>query len=65
MGQGVVVNLMVTKAGSRRSGDMHNCSQHDVILSGRTDLHLTDLVSGGEEVREYDGHLNVITIPPR
>ncbi|CAI6010966.1 unnamed protein product [Closterium sp. NIES-65] len=65
MGQGVVVNLMATKAGSRRSGDMHNCSQHDIILSGRTNLHLTDLVSGGEEVREYDGILNVITIPPR
>ncbi|CAI5490886.1 unnamed protein product [Closterium sp. Naga37s-1] len=65
MGEGVVVNLMATKAGSRRSGDMHNCSQHDVILSGRTNLHLTDLVSGGEEVREYDGRLNVITIPPR
>ncbi|GJP46967.1 hypothetical protein CLOM_g6202 [Closterium sp. NIES-68] len=65
MGGGMVVNLMATAAGSRRSGDMHNCSQHDVILAGRTNLHLKDLVGGGEEVKEYDGRLNVITIPPR
>eukprot|EP00271_Cylindrocystis_brebissonii_P008250 TRINITY_DN22286_c0_g1_i1.p1 TRINITY_DN22286_c0_g1~~TRINITY_DN22286_c0_g1_i1.p1 ORF type:complete len:109 (+),score=15.67 TRINITY_DN22286_c0_g1_i1:102-428(+) len=50
---------------SLRSGDMHNCTQFDVILRGRTRLRMMDLVTGKEIVQEYWGRNDFIAIPPR
>eukprot|EP00270_Netrium_digitus_P018090 TRINITY_DN6818_c0_g2_i1.p1 TRINITY_DN6818_c0_g2~~TRINITY_DN6818_c0_g2_i1.p1 ORF type:complete len:145 (-),score=25.33 TRINITY_DN6818_c0_g2_i1:31-444(-) len=59
------VNLMRTAGGVLRSGDVHNCTQFDVILSGRTRLRLMNMERGGETVCEYDGAYNYIAIPAR
>ena len=40
LGEGVYVNMYFTKAGYRRSGDLHDCNQYDVVLQGRTRLRM-------------------------
>eukprot|EP00850_Spirogloea_muscicola_P000685 SM000002S05765 [mRNA] locus=s2:2059007:2060077:- [translate_table: standard] len=65
MGGGVVVNLLQTKAGKKRSGDIHNCTQFDILLRGRTNLHLHDLTLGTDKVLSFEGSNTFITIPPR
>ncbi|KAK9856847.1 hypothetical protein WJX84_008135 [Apatococcus fuscideae] len=60
----ITINLMRTEAGTMRSGDLHNCTQMDVILSGRAILRRLDVLSGQELVREY-GANDFILIPPR
>lgn len=48
--------------GFKRSGDLHNCTQYDVLLSG-TAL-LTTLERGADVVHTYHPH-ELIAIPPR
>lgn len=48
LGEGVFVNMYFTKAGYRRSGDLHDCNQYDVVLQGRTRLRML-VRRGGRE----------------
>ncbi|KAK9817420.1 hypothetical protein WJX74_008934 [Apatococcus lobatus] len=64
LGKDVTINLMRTEPGTMRSGDLHNCTQMDLILSGRAILRRLDIFSGQELVREY-GANDFILIPPR
>ncbi|KXZ45599.1 hypothetical protein GPECTOR_53g92 [Gonium pectorale] len=64
LGDGVYVNMYYTKAGYRRSGDLHDCNQYDVVLQGRTRLRMIDPHSGQEVVQEY-GANDFIVIPAR
>lgn len=64
LGEGVYVNMYFTKAGYRRSGDLHDCNQYDVVLAGRTRLRMMDPHSGKEVVAEY-GANDFIVIPAR
>eukprot|EP00850_Spirogloea_muscicola_P010754 SM000064S19776 [mRNA] locus=s64:395367:396236:- [translate_table: standard] len=65
MGGGVVANLLHTMAGKRRSGDIHSCTQFDILLRGRTNLHLHDLTLGTDKVLNFEGSNTLIKIPPR
>ncbi|GLC58040.1 hypothetical protein PLESTB_001311500 [Pleodorina starrii] len=60
----VYVNMYYTKAGFRRSGDLHDCNQYDVVLRGRTRLRMIDPHTGREVVQEY-GPNDFIVIPAR
>ncbi|PNW70996.1 hypothetical protein CHLRE_17g742050v5 [Chlamydomonas reinhardtii] len=64
LGEGVFVNMYFTKAGYRRSGDLHDCNQYDVVLQGRTRLRMLDPHTGSEVVQEY-GANDFIVIPAR
>jgi len=59
-----LVNIYHTKAGVRRSGDIHDCTQYDVVLKGRTRLRMLDPATGKEMVREYKEN-DFIVIPAR
>eukprot|EP00897_Mesotaenium_endlicherianum_P005257 jgi/Mesen1/475/ME000101S10698 len=65
LGEGIIVNMMRTVPGTMRSGDVHNCTQFDVILKGKTRLRLKNLATGEEVTQEYSGQHDYIAIPPR
>ncbi len=59
LAEDVFVNMYFTKAGFRRSGDLHDCNQYDVVLRGRTRLRMIvgDVLrgwalEGGNQLRE-------------
>uniref|UniRef100_A0A7R9VL35 Uncharacterized protein n=1 Tax=Chlamydomonas euryale TaxID=1486919 RepID=A0A7R9VL35_9CHLO len=62
--EGTLLNMYFTKAGVRRSGDLHNCTQYDVVLKGRCRLRMLDPHTGRETVREYVEN-DFIVIPAR
>lgn len=64
LGANMSVNLMRTTAGTLRSGDLHNCTQYDVILNGTARLHTLDTETGTERSRLY-GADELIVIPAR
>ncbi|KAG2484590.1 hypothetical protein HYH03_016631 [Edaphochlamys debaryana] len=64
LSEGVYVNMYTTKAGYRRSGDLHDCNQYDIVLRGRTRLRMIDPHTGREVVQEY-GPNDFIVIPAR
>mmetsp|Transcript_2503 Transcript_2503/g.7527 ORF Transcript_2503/g.7527 Transcript_2503/m.7527 type:complete len:384 (+) Transcript_2503:430-1581(+) len=64
LGDDVIVNLMRTTAGTLRSGDLHNCTQYDVILKGRAKLHTYDVETRQETAVVYDAN-EIIQIPAR
>ena len=49
---GVFVNMYYTRAGYRRSGDLHACTQFDVLLTGRARLRI--VVGGSSSVAVPD-----------
>ena len=60
---GLDVNMVHTKAGFMRSGDLHNCTQINFILKGSVTIVMPDKVSPGED-REYThGLFAVIRVP--
>ncbi|GBG71451.1 hypothetical protein CBR_g8869 [Chara braunii] len=60
----VRVNLITTRKGAMRSGDLHNCTQFDVVLKGRVRLLMLDLGTR-EEREEVFEEGDYIVIPPR
>lgn len=40
--EGPEVNLLFTRKGAARSGDMHNCKQFDLVLSGSWEIWLKE-----------------------
>ncbi|GIL73798.1 hypothetical protein Vretifemale_3892 [Volvox reticuliferus] len=56
--------MYYTKAGFRRSGDLHDCNQYDVVLRGRTRLRMIEPHTGREVVQEF-GANDFIVIPAR
>lgn len=59
-----VVNAYFTKAHAMRSGDLHNCTQYDVLLSGRASLTMRDVATGKDVVQVVEPQ-QLIAIPPR
>lgn len=59
--EGIKVNILFTKAGFMRSGDLHKNRQLDVILSGEIELWLR---KGDEDVKKRVGPNELIDIPP-
>jgi hypothetical protein len=59
---GVIVNLYYTKAGVRRSGDLHDSHQFDIVMKGKVRLRQID-PNGKEIVSLHDAH-DYIIIPP-
>ncbi len=49
-GQGTTVNCYFTRRGFKRSGDLHQVAQYDVLLTGRARLKVLDQEKGTEEV---------------
>lgn len=64
LGPDMLVNMYYTKQGYRRSGDLHNCIQYDVVLQGRTRLRMIDPHTGQEVVHHYEAN-DFIVIPAR
>ncbi|KAK9805617.1 hypothetical protein WJX72_008019 [[Myrmecia] bisecta] len=64
LGPNIILNLMKTKAGTMRSGDLHNCTQFDVVLAGKAKLHTLDAETGDETIIMY-GANDFIKIPAR
>lgn len=64
LGQDVVINMYKTVAGNKRSGDLHNCTQYNVIMKGSASLTLLDPVSGRDATRSVAEN-EFISIPAR
>ncbi len=58
---GFKVNLLSTKKGFMRSGDLHKNTQFDFIFSGKLELWLR---KDGKDVKTMHGPNSFITIPP-
>ncbi|GAB0490575.1 hypothetical protein MMPV_001812 [Pyropia vietnamensis] len=59
------VNVVYSRAGTLRSGDLHRCAQLNVLVTGAATL--TRLVAGDELVTSHQGGLppdSVVLIPP-
>lgn len=56
------VDCHTSHQGFKRSGDLHNCTQYDVLLSGTASLTTHEV--GTDVVRTYRPH-QLIAIPPR
>ena len=60
--QGHRVNLLYTKAGVKRSGDVHPNTQHDFVFCGK--VHVWTLANDGKTVVQSYGANDYIAIPP-
>jgi hypothetical protein len=58
------VNLVFTRAGHLRSGDIHKCAQLNVIIAGRARLTTIPDVRAGEEVVRELAAGDRVVIPP-
>jgi len=58
---GTKFNVLYTKAGALRSGDFHDSTQFDLVLSGEWEI--TTFENGKDVVRKYSSN-NLIQIPP-
>ena len=65
VGGGQSINVMTSRPGSLRSGDLHNCTQHDLLIHGKVRLLLKDLQTGIETTLSFRGDRDVISIPAR
>ena len=61
-GQGTTVNAYFTRKGHKRSGDLHEVAQFDVLLTGRARLTVLDPETGKEEVIELEPNI-LVEIP--
>ena len=61
--EGTLLNLYFTKKGVRRSGDLHDSVQYDIVLRGRVRLRQID--PSGKEIISYHDANEYIIIPPR
>ena len=55
-------NILCTKAGAMRSGDLHRASQHDFVLDGRVRVRGLQ-PDGSTSIHEYGPH-SYVRIPP-
>ena len=60
--EGVILNLYFTKKGVRRSGDLHDSNQFDLVLKGRVRLRQID--PDGKEIVSIHEENEYIIIPP-
>ena len=56
------LNLMFTKAGVKRSGDLHRHSQHDFVFSGRVEV--VTMEADGSSARKLYNKYQYFCIPP-
>ena len=57
------LNLLFTRAGVMRSGDLHRNTQKDFVFSGRVRIWLRDLDAARDEKREFAAG-DYLAIPP-
>jgi len=66
--EGVKFNVLFSKAGALRGGDIHPCAQHDFVIRGEVKLELADLgkykiraVTAGQHVTIPAGRAHLLT----
>lgn len=58
------INLLYTKAGVMRSGDIHKTSQRDFVFTGRVRVWTLDASDGGTTIKRTYGPNEYVEIPP-